>query len=72
MNATFQVPCPHCKFENTFVTEKQYLAPRLVYCNVEEGGCDQPFVFKAEVKLSVTVELFTIHKEDLFDEELEE
>ena len=49
---TFKWTCPYCKHENKSVTNKR---TELLYCDAEEGGCDQLVVVKFIVTTSTEV-----------------
>ena len=52
MENKFFWTCPYCKHENKAVTDKHI---DLVYCDAEEGGCDQLVVVKFTVTTSTEV-----------------
>ncbi len=45
-----EVECPHCGSKNRLYrsTLTQY-APQIVHCDVETGGCERPFMVRAEI-----------------------
>lgn len=56
MNVYFTARCPYCGHDNKFSMEmdKPWGSHMAVYtCDVEEGGCDQPFVVGLELKPQV-------------------
>jgi len=50
---TFFWTCPYCEHENKRVTDRR-LIQELLYCDVEDGGCDQLVVVKFHVTTSTT------------------
>jgi phage FluMu protein Com len=52
-----KIKCPYCKALNE-IPSTEVLQPhirrRLICCDVEQGGCDKYFVFKAKVNIEIT------------------
>jgi hypothetical protein len=54
------VKCPHCGYDNRISVEVGELGRlNVYYCNIDEGGCDEPFVWKPSVG-DIAVEVFTV------------
>lgn len=63
MNEPFfkkQVTCPHCGHKNEIaLPQKISKGLKEIYCDIEKGGCDKPFVliyrvsFDADIAVSV-------------------
>lgn len=51
---TFLVRCPYCKhlFEQEFPINGNYSISKVVYCELESGGCDNPFAYRAKLTAS--------------------
>lgn len=48
--------CPHCGFINKMPVDQDELNKlNITHCDSEEGGCDQPFVWKPTIEISATV-----------------
>lgn len=60
MTANFIVTCPHCGHENECRTDTPVFLPRLIFCDAEWGGCDEPIAFTAKFKIDVEVAVFTL------------
>jgi hypothetical protein len=45
-----EVACPHCGTVSVIHTKNlpQY-APKVVHCETDDGGCDQPFMVRGEI-----------------------
>ncbi len=52
-----KVKCPYCGFVNK-VSVENYWHPRVVTCDIDEGGCERDFVLK--VKKEISTETFKI------------
>lgn len=49
-----EIECPYCGMRQNVLIELQPCPPmRIVNCDVEGGGCDQPFVVQATVQVQV-------------------
>lgn len=57
-----EVRCPYCGFINTVFVEKDYCHPKVVTCDIDEGGCERDFVLK--VKKEISTETFKIEGEE--------
>lgn len=57
MNVYFTARCPYCGHDNKFRMEMDKQGSRMAVftCELEEGGCDQPFVVALELKPKVLV-----------------
>jgi len=61
MTLRTKVKCPKCGHENNFVTDKNY-GNEVVYCNCEDGGCDNWFVVKYRAVLDTSIYLIADEK----------
>lgn len=57
MQIFFPARCPYCGHDNKFMATMDEPKTRLIVytCDIEEGGCDQPFVVSLELKPVVTI-----------------
>ena len=54
-----EVKCPYCGTLNKVsVASEHYWHPRVVTCDIDEGGCERDFVLK--VKKEISTETFKI------------
>jgi hypothetical protein len=60
MNAVFTVKCPYCGFLNKRTTDRNYEPVQLIYCQVEEGGCDNQFAYQPDITVTVDVKVFKL------------
>lgn len=59
--------CPHCGTPDAMINpEEAGLITH--YCDIEQGGCDQPFVIEVPYQEDIKVRTFTIY-ENPFDSE---
>lgn len=64
----FKWTCPYCKHENSVVTDDRQ---KLLYCDVEQGGCDKLSVVKMIV--TTTTEVLKVQGEgEAYDAEREQ
>lgn len=47
--------CPYCGHVQPIRVEARAQIPELVYCDVEQGGCDNFFIATATVRIDVAV-----------------
>lgn len=52
--------CPHCYYENRIAIKYLLQDINVIYCNLDEGGCDR--LFGVKVQVQSTVELYTMEK----------
>ena len=50
--AFVDVHCPYCDFKNRFSVHGFYPLPRVVVCDIDDGGCDRRFVLESKVVVS--------------------
>lgn len=63
MNIVFQVKCPYCGFMNTRNADvSKYHSTELTTCDLDEGGCDESFVFVLEFEVLTNVSVFKLEK----------
>ena len=60
-NHKVKVICPLCGFVNTMFLGNCSPLPTLIYCCVEDGGCDKPFAFAVEARVEVVVKTAVIN-----------
>lgn len=85
MNVFFTADCPYCGHRNKFTMEKEGMIAPIVKmaiytCDIEEGGCDQPFVVGLKLEPVVTIKAIEgyysvpsfseIEQEEINDKEL--
>ena len=59
-----EVYCPYCGRINTYYFEidSHYLPKQIVYCDIEEGGCDKDFVIDPHLSIKVTADVYKIER----------
>jgi hypothetical protein len=64
MNICVEVKCPYCGISNKLLVDidSVYIYPRVVTCDMEEGGCDKDFVIKPH--LSISTKIFKIQEDE--------
>jgi len=58
-----KVDCPYCKAKNVVSVAPQFTDTVLIACDVENGGCDNIFAVKTELKIAATVYMVSALKE---------
>ena len=55
--------CPHCGFtNNVYLDADEIGAMQIFYCMIDEGGCDEPFAYKADAEITAEVYKINISK----------
>ncbi|HMO85719.1 MAG TPA: hypothetical protein PKC18_12465 [Lacipirellulaceae bacterium] len=58
METHVQIEYPYCGHKNTAIVEfydDTLTSRQIVFCDIEEGGCDRPFVVMAHLAVNTTV-----------------
>ena len=57
------VTCPYCGHKNNIAYPVgDYRTNDIIYCDVENGGCDQPFVIINPFRITFTSKILKIEK----------
>ena len=59
-----EVYCPYCGCINKyyFVVDSHYIPKQIVYCDVEQGGCDRDFVIDPHLQINLYADVYKIEK----------
>lgn len=53
----YSFTCPHCgtKNEDTYRPVANYSNPKVIYCDIESGGCDQLLVIQHKLSMETSI-----------------
>ena len=59
-----EVYCPYCGFINKyyFVIDRHYIPKQIVYCDIEQGGCDRDFVIEPHLQINLSADVYKIER----------